>query len=229
MKPNAMTAPRGFAGTIQGATLHDLIQMECLTMSTRAVRIERGGRSGRIFFAGGQIIHAETAELNGELALYELLGWSGGQFFFEEGVRPIEDTISRDWHGLLLEAAHYLDEKIAAAQSVHTANAMTAIPLPKMPIEEVFRDSEVLQAVHFSEDGTLLHARADDADTMQASFAYIEQLTRLIGTSLGMEGLREIQITSAEKKALCVISDTETTALITTTKANNNALITKLS
>ena len=226
MKSNAMTAPRGFAGTIQGATLHDLIQLECLTMSTRAVRIERGGRSGRIFFAGGQIIHAETAELSGERALYELLGWSGGQFHFEEGVRPIEDTINRDWHGLLLEAAHRIDEN---RSSTPTANAMTAIPLPKIPIEEVFRDPEVLQAVHFSEDGTLLHARADDADTMQASFAYIEQLTRLIGTSLGMEGLREIQITSAEKKALCVISDTETTALITTTKVNNNALLTKLS
>ncbi|HET6408765.1 MAG TPA: DUF4388 domain-containing protein, partial [Chthoniobacteraceae bacterium] len=58
MNTSAMPAHRGFEGTILGAALPDLIQMECLAMSTRAVRVEQGTRMGRIFFAGGQIVHA---------------------------------------------------------------------------------------------------------------------------------------------------------------------------
>lgn len=226
MKSNAMTvaAARGFEGTIQGATLHDLIQMECLTMSTRAVRVTRGARTGRIFFTGGQIVHAETADLSGERALFELLGWAGGHFSFEEGVRPMEDTIDRDWHGLLLEAAHRLDETAHAA-----APTMTAIPMPMISADEVFKDPEILQAVQFTEDGTLLTARADDPETMQASFAYIEQLTRLVGTALGLEGLQEIHVASAEKKALAVITDSQTAVVITTPKANHTQLAKQLS
>lgn len=224
MKTNAMPASRGFEGTIQGATLHDLIQMECLTMSTRAVRITRGARSGRIFFTGGQIVHAETGDLAGERALFELLGWAGGHFLFEEGVRPMEDTIDRDWHGLLLEAAHRLDE-IATAPPTN----MTAIPMPSITAEEVFRDPEIIQAVQFAEDGTLLAARADDPETMQASFAYIEQLSRLIGGALGLEGMQEIHVTSVEKKALAVVADHQTSVVITTPKANHSLLLKKLS
>lgn len=184
-------------------------------MSTRAVRVARGGRSGRIFFTGGQIVHAETGELKGERALFELLGWAGGHFHFEDGVRPMEDTIDRDWHGLLLEAAHRLDE---------TANAtpvnMTAIPMPSITADEVFRDPEILQAVQFTEEGTLLASRAEDPETMQASFAYIEQLARLVGNALGLEGLQEMHVTSVEKKALAVISESKTAVVVATPKAN---------
>jgi hypothetical protein len=226
MKSNAMTvaAARGFEGTIQGATLHDLIQMECLTMSTRAVRVTRGGRTGRIFFTGGQIVHAETGELVGERALFELMSWAGGHFGFEDGVRPMEDTIDRDWHGLLLESAHRIDENANA-----NVPTMTAIPMPTISADEVFKDPEILQAVQFTEDGTLVTSRAEDPETMQASFAYIEQLTRLVGGALGLEGLQEIHVASGDKKALAVINESQTTVVITTPKANHTLLAKQLS
>lgn len=224
MKANALASSRvGFEGTIQGATLHDLIQMECLTMSTRAVRVTRGPKSGRIFFAGGQIVHAETAELTGERALFELLSWAGGHFSFEDGVRPIEDTIDRDWHGLLIEAAHFIDETAKTAP----AN-MTAIPMPEISVEEVFRDPEILQAVQFTAEGAMLASKSDDAETMQASFAYIEQLTRLVGGALGLEGLQELHVASEDKKALVVMDEDKTTVAITTPKANHTVLLKKL-
>lgn len=226
-----MLASHGFHGTIQGATLLDLIQLECLAMSTRAVRVERANRMGRIYFAGGQIVHAVTGDLKGEVALFELLGWAGGNFYFEDGVRPMDCTIDRDWHGLLLEAAQRRDELPQAVPHVTSdpPSNMTAIPMPKLPIADVFRDPEVLQAVQFTDDGTLLESKSDDPDTMQASFAYIEQLSRLIGTALGAEGLHEIQIVSADKKALCAITDSTTSVVVTTLKANSAALLTKLS
>src|SRR5262245_28282411 len=153
MKTSASPVNRGFEGIILGAALPDLIQMECLAMSTRAVRVERGDKLGRIFFAGGQIVHAELGDLKGEPALFEMLSWVGGSFEIEDGLRPMDETITRDWHGLLIEAAHTADEK-AANSSSPAPNPMTAIPMIPTSPAEVFRDPDVTSAVHFSEDGT---------------------------------------------------------------------------
>ncbi|MEI9893642.1 MAG: DUF4388 domain-containing protein [Chthoniobacter sp.] len=74
------------------------------------MRVAGEGTSGRLFFTGGQVVHAEVGEMKGEVALFEMLRWATGSFTIEEGVRPIEESIQRDWHNLLLEAAHHADE-----------------------------------------------------------------------------------------------------------------------
>src|SRR5258708_32031848 len=91
MSSSAMLAHKGFDGVIQGATLADLIQMECLALTTRAVRVDGVGRTGRLFFTGGQVVHAEVGDLKGELALFEMIRWSTGSFTIEEGVRPMDE------------------------------------------------------------------------------------------------------------------------------------------
>jgi hypothetical protein len=85
-------------------TLSDLVQMECSVRATRAVRIDRGDRSGRIYFARGQVVHAELGELHGEMALFEMLRWTGGTVVVADGVHPPVETIDRHWQSLLLEA-----------------------------------------------------------------------------------------------------------------------------
>jgi hypothetical protein len=175
--------------------------MECLAMTTRAVRVQRDGHTGRIFFAGGQIVHAEYDDLKGEPALFALLRWPGGNFSVEDGLRPLDDSINRDWHSLLLEAAQFADEQAAPSPNP-TPTTMTAIPMTPAARADAFRDPEVKSAVQFTEDGTLLEARADDPETMQATFAFVAQLLRLVGGNLGAEHLREIQIHAPDQKAL---------------------------
>ena len=97
--------PCTFTGISGGASLPDLIQMECSILATRAVRIERGEKCGRIYFSRGQIIHAEVGELHGEAALFEMLRWPGGHVAVADGVQPASETIDRDWQRLLLDAA----------------------------------------------------------------------------------------------------------------------------
>jgi hypothetical protein len=221
MNPSAVPASKGFEGVIQGATLSDLIQMECLALTTRAVRVDRGGVSGRIFFAGGQIVHAELGTLEGENALYQMLSWPNGAFYIEEGVRPIEQTIERHWHSLLLEAAHQADELAALGDSAPAAVIpLHSIPKPTETMSQILEDPEILNAVHFTEDGSLLQGRGDDPETLQSTFAYIVQLSKLIGASLGAENLRQIDFLAPNRKALCVTNSETTTGLITSSKAN---------
>ena len=227
MQSAAMLAQKGFEGVIQGATLADLIQMECLALTTRAVRVAGAGTTGRLFFTGGQVVHAEVGELKGEPALFEILRWQTGSFTIEEGVRPIDETIQRDWHNLLLEAAHHADESAQATPG----NAFVPMPSPPpsaAPMKEAFNDPEVLHAAHFTEDGTLLDSKGADPETLQCTFAYIVQLLRHVGTSLGAENLKEINLLSAEQKALCLVGEKETTVFVTTPKANFANLAKKL-
>lgn len=222
-----MLAQKGFDGVIQGATLADLIQMECLALTTRAVRVAGAGTSGRLFFTGGQVVHAEVGDLKGEVALFEMLRWATGSFTIEEGVRPMDETIQRDWHNLLLEAAHYADENALAAP----VSAVVAMPSPTPaaePMKEAFNDPEVIQAAHFTEDGTLLAGKGEDPESLQSTFAYVVQLLRLVGTSLGAENLKEINLLAAEQKALCLVGEKDTTVFITTPKANFATLTKKL-
>lgn len=221
-----MLAHKGFDGVIQGATLSDLIQMECLALSTRAVRVAGAGTSGRLFFTGGQVVHAEVGELKGEAALFEMLRWATGSFTVEEGVRPIEESIQRDWHNLLLEAAHHADEG-----TVTLPGSVVPLPPPKSTTDimnEAFNDSEVVHAAHFTEEGTLLAGKGDDPESLQCTFAYVVQLLRHVGTSLGAEHLKEINLLAPEQKALCLVNEKSTTVMITTPKANFINLAKKL-
>ncbi len=199
----------------------DLVQMECLAMSTRAVRIEHGNRNGRIFFTGGQVVHAEVEGLKGEPALFELLRWTGGTFTIEDGLRPLEDTINRDWHTLIIAAAHVSDELAATtAISANTFQPMNPIPPAATATSDALHDPEVQCAVHFTEDGSMIEAVGDIPEMFEASFAYVVQLLRHVGSALGAEDLKEIHVTGEQKKALCVLSDGKVAAVVGTPKLN---------
>ena len=118
----AITAKsESFTGIAGSVTLGDLIQMECSVMATRAVRIDRGETSGRIYFARGQVIHAEVGELAGETALFEMLRWKSGHVVVADGVHPATETIDRHWQSLLLAAAP------AAERPTYTIKPRTVI------------------------------------------------------------------------------------------------------
>jgi len=104
MQSSAMLAHKGFDGIIQGATLSDLIQMECLA-SPHAPCASRERERAAACFHRWTGRARRGGELTGEAALFEMLRWATGSFTMEEGVRPIDETIQRDWHNLLLSRA----------------------------------------------------------------------------------------------------------------------------
>ncbi len=194
-------------------------------MTTRAVRVDRADRSGRIFFAGGQVVHAEAGDLRGEPALFELIGWPDGQFTIEEWVRPYEETITRSWQSLLITAAHIHDETNAGTElEDQSTPPSTMYKVNDTALREVLSDPEVQAAAHFTEDGALIAAKGDAHEELHATFSYVVQLSKLIGESMGAENLQEIHIGGADYKALCVIKDLETLCLITSPKANTVAI-----
>jgi len=77
--PNTMRES-GFRANLHGASLADLVQMECLSGHERVIRISSGTDVGYLFFRGGQIVHAVSRRGIGETAALEILRWNDGTF-----------------------------------------------------------------------------------------------------------------------------------------------------
>jgi CheY-like chemotaxis protein len=102
-------APSGFRGMMQ-VGLQDVLQMECLGRKSSVLTVSAGNRRGQIFISEGEIVHAECGKLQGEMALYGLLGLSGGEFNQQPYTEPQRRSISGHYEFLLMEAARLRDE-----------------------------------------------------------------------------------------------------------------------
>src|SRR5258708_31956149 len=108
--PNAVkTLPTGFQAQIRGASLWDLVQIECLARKHRVVRVTTVGNVGYLYFDGGNIVHAATLEQEGERAAFEMLEWNQGTFESCDRAWPASPTITVSWQTLLLRAAQTTD------------------------------------------------------------------------------------------------------------------------
>jgi hypothetical protein len=103
-------AARGFSAQLRGASLWDLVQMECLGRSHRVVQVVGEGGVGYLYFDRGQIVHATTAQRTGEPAALEILGWTNGSFQSCERAWPAQATIRTSHEGLILQVAQIRDE-----------------------------------------------------------------------------------------------------------------------
>lgn len=100
----------GFRGVMQRVGLQDVLQMECLARKSSVLVVSTGNRRGQIYVCDGEIVHAQSGQLQGEMALYGILGLPGGEFNLEPYVEPARRTISGQYQFLLMEGARLADE-----------------------------------------------------------------------------------------------------------------------
>ncbi len=106
-----LVGKQGFTGKLDQFDLVDIIQMCCVSKRTGRLHIARRDERGVLYLRVGQIIQAVTGNLEGEEAAYEIVGWSSGQFSFEDGVQPETQTIMGGWERLIMEGRHRRDER----------------------------------------------------------------------------------------------------------------------
>ncbi len=100
----------GFRGMMRRVGLQEVLQMECLGRKSSILEVFGEKGRGRIYIADGAIIHAESGTLQGEIALYGLLGMRGGEFNLQPFIEPATRSISGHYEFLLMEAARLNDE-----------------------------------------------------------------------------------------------------------------------
>ncbi len=104
------TPVSGFNGWIEGINLPDMVQLMCLSGGEFELQVKSGGKTGSVYFAGGEVRHAETGGMKGVDAFYEIMCWPCGGFCIRPGTVP-EITVEVPWNFLLIEALRLVDER----------------------------------------------------------------------------------------------------------------------
>jgi predicted regulator of Ras-like GTPase activity (Roadblock/LC7/MglB family) len=159
-------------GMLHEMGVAELIQHFCQEGKIARLSIESGGRQAHVFFDSGHVVHAVRGDIQGEDAVYEILGWSEGRFFLEPEVTSPARTIDRSYAGLLLEGARRLDEvgrasaPVGAPPESPTAHDLaTSAPKSMAEIARALTGIEgVKGAVLVAEDGVVLAHSLESAD-----------------------------------------------------------------
>ncbi len=99
-----------FNGYLEGITLADIVQLACLERYERKLEVRGDNFYGHIYFAKGEVVHAEAGDLTGQKAFIEIMCCKGGTFNFTPG-KTDEQTVHESWNFLLMEAMQYIDEQ----------------------------------------------------------------------------------------------------------------------
>jgi hypothetical protein len=158
-------APAGFRAKLAGVGLWDLVQMECLAGSRTVVLVTGEAGIGYMYFDRGHIVHAVTAELVGEQAALEILGWTNGSFQVCDRPWPEAGTIVTPHEALILEAARRRDEG-------ERSNLVSFPRSGRAPVTEEFpavtEDFEDLELMEIDEEGATAMRGSDIEDETPA-------------------------------------------------------------
>lgn len=215
--PNTMRES-GFRASLHGASLADLVQMECLSGRERVIRVSSGSEVGYLFFRAGQIVHAVSRRGVGESAALEILRWNDGTFEPCSAGWPDRDSIGSNWQNLLLLAAQHRDES-GRHNLVAFPGARVGAPrsssLPPPPVAPVSSRSEavlsgessapvlaqVRAAVRIDPSGNVLSSKGESEELSQVA-AYAARLAELVGDELGMQGLVSVEVMQRRSRTL---------------------------
>jgi hypothetical protein len=143
----ASTPALGFRGLVKQVGLTDVLQMECLGRKSSVLDVNSPTGSGRIYIEDGVIVHAVVGVIEGEKALFKILGMTGGEFLLKPFAKPPRQSIEGNWESLVMEAARLSDEASAEPEDP------TAVPSEATPTI----DRAIVEVALCSQTGELLY------------------------------------------------------------------------
>jgi len=198
--------------SVNGASLADFVQMECLARSKRAFRVTSGEMIGYLYFDAGQIVHALTGDHTGEAAALEILNWREGAVEPCSAGWPDQPTIRSSWQGLLLRVAQAQDES-RRHNLVSFPAQRSAVPRPAEPKNSPRSEdlqmsvppnpsfANFLAGVRLDPNGNVLAAKGDTEELAPIA-AYAARLADLVGDMLGMGSLVALECAFADQRLM---------------------------
>ncbi len=109
---------RGVTGSLTDLSAMDIIQSVATGDKDVEITLHSNGKKGKIYIQGGEIIHAQSGDLVGEKAFYDLMAFQEGDF----EIVPCSKFPGRTVHGntmsLLMEGARLVDEMAAGMEGI---------------------------------------------------------------------------------------------------------------
>ncbi len=107
-----MESRSSLSGTLNFMSLAEIIQILGGNGSTGSLRISSrySPTSGYIYFLNGEPVHSTCNGSQGVKALYDLFGWTEGEFEFNDGRVDVSRTVRGNRMQIILDALRLLDE-----------------------------------------------------------------------------------------------------------------------
>ena len=129
-------------GNLQSISLMDVVQLLNVNRKTGKLMVEQGKMSGVLYVQNGDVVHAETPQVLGESAAFEILEWDKGEFEFISAKFKAPVTIRRSVPDLLMEAARTSDSR-KHLRSIFPN--LHVVPWPSLPEPELTRGVRIFQ------------------------------------------------------------------------------------
>ena len=134
----------GVEGELAQLPLSDLLQLFHVSRKTGVVSLQRreGEREpevGRVVLDGGDVVQAEIGEVEGEKALYRLLGWRRGSFSFrpDPSAAGIPEPIQTPTRALLREGQRQTRERERLAVALPPLDAHVSLQIDRARLPNV--------------------------------------------------------------------------------------------
>lgn len=145
-------------GELSDINLPLLIQLTCGRRASALIQVQRQRlEQGKLTVHKGEIVHARTGHIEGEMAVYEMLKWQTGRFRLHEvASMPLKRTVHKPWQKLLAEGKRRL-------RMPQSANGFTAVDLTQTvpPLPEVTAEDARLETALIHLLSVLEHLRGE--------------------------------------------------------------------
>jgi len=196
----------GINGNLKDISFADLVQMHCMDPRSSRMTLTNGDLRGVTYFSNGQLVHAAMAGKTGEEVVFELLGWTSGEFEVDNDIAAPQRTINRMWSGLLLEGAKRLDEQEKQRKKNEQGNGESEDNKMSQKFDEILTSlsgevSGYIASALVGIDGLNIASHTMGTIDPEVVSAQITTLFRLVDTSVEKlgAGVLEDNLLSTEK------------------------------
>jgi len=202
----------GFAVRLPSAQLADLIQINCLNRVRGVFRVCSGLQEGHLFFAAGQLVHADFCGAFGLDAVVMMLGLRGGSIEPCERTWPAIRSIEMGADALLLTAAQRLDDERRPEHGRDVTTKVVRIAPDELSAESPPRASDALRlspppcerlqrlaVAQVGLDGSIQQLKAGAAADLADTAFYCQKVAGLIGEALALGPCQAVAFESLDE------------------------------
>jgi CheY-like chemotaxis protein len=102
--------PGVIQGRLEEMSVTELMQSLEMGQKSCRLSLQHGEQRCEMYFTSGQCKHALLGEIEGDNAVYAVIGWSDGEFEIEFAATTDRETTTHSTTGLLMEAMRLMDE-----------------------------------------------------------------------------------------------------------------------
>jgi hypothetical protein len=133
-----------FRGDLAQVSVADLLQLLSMNRRSGTLAVTTPSGSGELRLTEGEVVDAVYRRVDGEKAVFRLLGETEGTFAFTTGAQQTLRRIERPSHGLLMEGMRQIDEMRSLRDSLSVVTESPGAPEVEQRVLDVLSTPHTL-------------------------------------------------------------------------------------